>query len=131
MSEIELFSKLAMSGAAVGMAAFLWWHLTTLEREALEEEFFKTGVSVMLERGFQPDTIVVEAGQRVRLNFTRREISDWGDLTIPAFGQSDSHCRIHTIQTRRIRAYLRIKPLKRQTDRRAEVTTGAAIRMAF
>lgn len=41
-----------------------------------------------MKGGYQPASIVVKAGQPVRLNFTRREASLCGEeVVIPAFGK--------------------------------------------
>ena len=90
MTEIEIFSYVAMVVSAVGITILLWWHVKRSEREALEEQSITPEVqeaNVVLECGFHPDTIVVKVRQRVRLNFTRREKADCGDLMIPAFGR--------------------------------------------
>ncbi len=45
-------------------------------------------VDVTVKGGYQPASIVVKAGQKVRLNFTRREASTCGEeVVIPAFGK--------------------------------------------
>jgi plastocyanin domain-containing protein len=45
-------------------------------------------VDVTVKGGYQPASIVVKAGERVRLNFTRREASTCGEeVIIPGFGK--------------------------------------------
>ena len=90
MSEIEIFTHIAMTVSAVGITILLWRYVRRSEREVIEEKSatkLTHEASVILERGFRPDTIVVKVGQSVRLNFMRREAVDCGVLMIPAFGQ--------------------------------------------
>jgi plastocyanin domain-containing protein len=45
-------------------------------------------VDVVVKGGYQPAAIMVKAGRRVRLNFTRREASTCGEeIVIPDFGK--------------------------------------------
>ena len=90
MTEIQLFSYIAITISAIGITSLLWRAVKQLEREALQEQSARAQVHeerVVLEDGFHPDTVVVKVGQPLRLNFTRRETAECGDLMMPDFSQ--------------------------------------------
>jgi len=94
MSEIEIFTTVAIFISAIGITLFFFWQYRRVEREVLEEKSLASEVqeaNVIVERGFQPASIVVKVGRPVRLSFTRRETSACGEeVIIPAFDE-----RIH------------------------------------
>ncbi len=91
ISEIEIFTTVAILISAIGIVLVFLWQYRRLRREVLEEESLGSDVqeaNVLVESGFQPAYVVVKAGRPVRLNFTRRETSACGEeIIIPAFDQ--------------------------------------------
>ena len=75
-----------------GLAIIAWivWYFWLWRGESFAAQT-KNGiqtVDVVVKGGYQPAAIMVKAGQRVRLNFTRREASTCGEeIVIPDFGK--------------------------------------------
>lgn len=76
-----------------GLAVITWivWYFWLWRGESVAAQTAAGGVQeidVTVRGGYQPASIVVKAGQPVRLNFTRREASTCGEeVIIPAFGK--------------------------------------------
>jgi plastocyanin domain-containing protein len=75
-----------------GLAIIAWivWYFWLWRGESFAAQT-KNGiqtVDVVVKGGYQPAAIMVKAGQRVRLNFTRREASTCSEeVVIPDFGK--------------------------------------------
>jgi plastocyanin domain-containing protein len=75
-----------------GLAIIAWivWYFLLWRGESFAAQT-KNGiqtVDVVVKGGYQPAAIMVKAGQRVRLNFTRREASTCSEeVVIPDFGK--------------------------------------------
>lgn len=78
---------------AVGLAAVAWivWYFWLWKGETVAAPVKGAGVQeidITVKGGYQPASIMVKAGQPVRLNFTRREASTCGEeIVIPSFGK--------------------------------------------
>lgn len=76
-----------------GLAAIAWvvWYFWMYRRESVAASVKEGGmqeVDVTVRGGYEPAQIVVQAGQPVRLNFTRREASTCGEeVVMPGFGK--------------------------------------------
>ncbi len=76
-----------------GLVAIAWivWYFWLWRGESVAAQTTAGGaqeIDVTVKGGYQPASIVVKAGQPVRLNFTRREASTCGEeVIIPAFGK--------------------------------------------
>jgi plastocyanin domain-containing protein len=75
-----------------GLALIAWivWYFWLWRGESVTAQTTNgiQTVDVVVKGGYQPTAIMVKAGQRVRLNFTRREISTCGEeVVIPDFGK--------------------------------------------
>ena len=76
-----------------GIAAITWivWYFWLWRGETVTAEVKEQGIQeidVTVKGGYQPASIEVRAGQRVRLNFTRRESSLCGEeVVLPGFGK--------------------------------------------
>ncbi|HYP29878.1 MAG TPA: cupredoxin domain-containing protein [Blastocatellia bacterium] len=76
-----------------GLAAIAWviWYFWAWRGESVSARTSAGGVQeidVTVKGGYQPSTIVARAGERLRLNFTRREASLCGEeVVIPDFGK--------------------------------------------
>lgn len=76
-----------------GLAAIAWviWYFWMWKSESVAAQTSASGVQeidVTVKGGYQPSTIVARAGERLRLNFTRREASLCGEeVVIPDFGK--------------------------------------------
>jgi plastocyanin domain-containing protein len=77
--------------AGLSIIAWIVWYFWLWKGEAVSARTQETGVQeidVTVKGGYQPASIIVRAGQPVRLNFTRREASTCGEeIVIPAFGK--------------------------------------------
>ena len=80
----------ALGAGAIGFV--LWYFLFSRTKAAVAAAVVKEGVQevhVVVKGGYTPDTIVVQAGQPVRLLFYRDETADCSEqLVIEAFGVS-------------------------------------------
>jgi plastocyanin domain-containing protein len=77
----------------IGLAAVAWivWYFWLWKGETVSARAGEKGVQeidVTVKGGYQPASIMVKAGQRVRLNFTRREATTCGEeIVLPEFGK--------------------------------------------
>jgi plastocyanin domain-containing protein len=77
----------------IGLAVIAWivwyfwlWKGATVQAQTKEKGMQEIDVTV--KGGYQPASIMVKAGQPVRLNFTRREASTCGEeVLLPGFGK--------------------------------------------
>ncbi len=76
----------------LGLTFILWiiWYFWLWKGESVEAKATQTGiqeVDITVQGGYRPAEIVVKVGQRVRLNFTRRESSACSEeIVFPDFG---------------------------------------------
>lgn len=71
----------------LGLAVVGWivWYFWLWKRESVKAETSEGGmqeVDVTVKGGYQPASIIVKAGEPVRLNFTRREASTCGEEVV-------------------------------------------------
>lgn len=77
----------------VGLGVIVWivWYFWFWKGESVAARAGAGGVQevdVTVKGGYQPASIVVEAGRPVRLNFTRRESTPCGEeVVLPEFGR--------------------------------------------
>jgi plastocyanin domain-containing protein len=77
----------------IGLAVIAWIirYFWLYEREGIMAQTGAGGVQeidVTVKGGYQPATILAHSGQRLRLNFTRREASLCGEeVVFPSFGK--------------------------------------------
>lgn len=77
----------------IGFAVIAWivWYFWLWKSESVAARTGAGGVQeidVTVKGGYQPATITARAGERLRLNFTRREASLCGEeVVIPDFGK--------------------------------------------
>lgn len=78
-----------LSGFAI--IAWIVWYFWLWRGESVSAQTGAGGVQeidVTVKGGYQPATILAKAGERLRLNFTRREASMCGEeVVIPEFGK--------------------------------------------
>ena len=82
-------AQLAVTGAgAAAIAWVLWYFLFSRSPAAAQASAGEVQeVHVTVKGGYTPDTIVVQAGKPVRLEFYRDETADCSErLVVPAFG---------------------------------------------
>ena len=76
-----------------GLSFIAWiiWYFWMWKGESVSARMSASGVQeidVTVKGGYQPSTIIARAGERLRLNFTRREASLCGEeVVIPDFGK--------------------------------------------
>lgn len=87
MSTTEIIAVVIGLGVIVWIVWYFWlWKGETVTAKVKERGAQEVDVTV--KGGYQPASIMVKAGQPVRLNFTRREASTCGEeVVIPAFGK--------------------------------------------
>lgn len=77
--------------AGLSVIAWVIWYFWLWKRETVEAQTSGNGmqeIDVTVKGGYQPASIMVRAGQPVRLNFTRREASTCGEeVLLPSFGK--------------------------------------------
>jgi len=106
-----------------GLAVIAWivWYFWLWRGESVAAQTASGGVQevdVTVKGGYQPASIIVKAGQLVRLNFTRREASTCGEeVIIPAFGK-----RAHLPENRTV--MVEVKP---ETPGEYEFTCGMSM----
>jgi plastocyanin domain-containing protein len=106
-----------------GLAIIAWivWYFWLWRGESVAAQTAAGGVQeidVTVKGGYQPASIVVKAGQPVRLNFTRREASTCGEeVIIPAFGK-----RAHLPENQTVK--VEVKP---ETPGEYEFTCGMSM----
>jgi plastocyanin domain-containing protein len=74
-----------------GVIGWIVWYFWLWKGEAVAAQAGAGGIQIVdvtVKGGYQPASIVVEAGRPVRLNFTRREASLCGEeVVLPEFGR--------------------------------------------
>ena len=76
-----------------GLAIIVWvvWYFWLWKGETVNAKVKEKGVQevdVTVKGGYQPASILVRAGQPVKLNFTRRKASTCGEeVVLPGFGK--------------------------------------------
>ena len=75
----------------LGVIAWIIWYFWLWKGEGVSTQAGVGGVQeieVIVKGGYQPAMILAKAGQRLRLNFTRREASMCGEeVILPQFGK--------------------------------------------
>ncbi len=84
-------AQIVVTLVGLGIIGWIVWYFWLWKGESVEAQTKEGGVQeveVTVKGGYQPASIVVKAGERVRLNFTRREASTCGEeVIIPGFGK--------------------------------------------
>ena len=84
-------TNMIISIAGLGVIAWIIWYFWLWKGETVPAQTKEKGVqeiNVTVKGGYQPASIMVMAGQPVRLNFTRREASTCGEeVVLPDFGK--------------------------------------------
>lgn len=90
--EQPLWSKVLVTGGGVGLIGLeIWWFLLSQSKPGSAKYSAKGGdgvqeVTVTVDGGYDPNTVVVEAGQPVRLNFHRTDgSSSLNEVRFPDF----------------------------------------------
>lgn len=77
--------------AGVAVIGWVIWYFWLWKGETVQAQTKEKGlqeIDVTVKGGYQPASIMVKAGQPVRLNFTRREASTCGEeVVLPGFGK--------------------------------------------
>jgi plastocyanin domain-containing protein len=83
--------QILVTVAGLSVIGWIVWYFWLWKGEAVTAAVHASGrqeVDVTVKGGYQPAAIQVQAGQPVRLNFTRREASTCGEEVIfPSFGK--------------------------------------------
>jgi plastocyanin domain-containing protein len=83
--------QILVTVAGLSVIGWIVWYFWLWKGEAVTAAVHASGrqeVDVTVKGGYQPAAIQVQAGQPVRLNFTRREASTCGEeLIFPSFGK--------------------------------------------
>jgi plastocyanin domain-containing protein len=84
-------AQILVTVAGLSVIGWIVWYFWLWKGEAVTAAVTAHGrqeVDVTVKGGYQPAAIVVQAGQPVRLNFTRREASTCGEeVILPSFGK--------------------------------------------
>jgi plastocyanin domain-containing protein len=84
-------TQLIVTLVGLGVIAWIVWYFWLWKGETVSAQAGAGGVQIIdvtVKGGYQPASIVVEAGRPVRLNFTRREASLCGEeVVLPEFGR--------------------------------------------
>jgi plastocyanin domain-containing protein len=84
-------TQLIVTLVGLGVIAWIVWYFWLWKGETVSAQAGAGGVQIIdvtVKGGYQPASIVVEAGRPVRLNFTRREASLCGEeVVLPDFGR--------------------------------------------
>ena len=84
-------TQLVVTLVGFGIIGWIVWYFWLWRRESVAAAEGAGGlqvVDVTVKGGYQPASIVVEAGRPLRLNFTRREASLCGEeVVLPDFGR--------------------------------------------
>ncbi|HEX8473070.1 MAG TPA: cupredoxin domain-containing protein [Pyrinomonadaceae bacterium] len=84
-------TEIVVTVAGLAIIAWIVWYFWLWKGETVTAEVRERGmqeIDVTVKGGYQPASIVVKAGQPVRLNFTRREASMCGEeVVLPGFGK--------------------------------------------
>jgi plastocyanin domain-containing protein len=84
-------TKIIVTIAGLALIAWIIRYFWLWKGETVKAQVRGQGIQeidVTVKGGYQPASIVVKAGQPVRLNFTRREASTCGEeVVLPSFGK--------------------------------------------
>lgn len=84
-------TNIIVTVAGLALIGWIVWYFWLWKGETVKAETKEQGaqeVEVTVKGGYQPASILVKAGQPVRLNFTRREASTCGEeVVLPSFGK--------------------------------------------
>lgn len=83
-------AEIIVTIAGVAIIAWIVWYFWLWRGESVtvQTRDGRQVIDVIVKGGYQPATIMVKAGQPVRLNFTRREASTCGEeVVLPQFGK--------------------------------------------
>lgn len=84
-------TNIIVTVAGLTIIAWIVWYFWLWQGETVKAQAGERGmqeIDVTVKGGYQPASIVVRAGQPVRLNFTRREASTCGEeVVLPGFGK--------------------------------------------
>ena len=84
-------AQIIVNAAGLAVIAWIAWYFWLWKKEEVAAPSGKGSpqeVHVTVKGGYQPASIVVKAGEPVRLHFTRREASTCGEeLLIPGLGK--------------------------------------------
>jgi plastocyanin domain-containing protein len=84
-------TQIIVTAAGLAIIAWIVWYFWLWKGETVSAQIKEEGmqeIDITVKGGYQPASIMVKAGQPVRLNFTRREASTCGEeVVIPSFGQ--------------------------------------------
>ena len=84
-------TEIIVTLSGFGIIAWIVWYFWLWRGESVLAQTGAGGVQeidVTVKGGYQPATILAKAGERLRLNFTRREASMCGEeVVIPEFGK--------------------------------------------
>jgi plastocyanin domain-containing protein len=84
-------TQLVVTLIGLGVIGWIVWYFWLWKGEAVTAQAGAGGIQIVdvtVKGGYQPASIVVEAGRPVRLNFTRREASLCGEeVVLPEFGR--------------------------------------------
>jgi len=83
--------EVLVTGVGLALIAWIVWYFWLWQGAAVAAQTGATGVmeiAVTVQGGYQPATIVTQAGQLLRLHFTRRETTTCGEeVVLPEFGK--------------------------------------------
>ncbi len=84
-------TQIIVTLVGLGMIGWIVWYFWLWKGESVSAQTGAGGVQeidVIVKGGYQPATILAKAGERLRLNFTRREASMCGEeVVLPDFGK--------------------------------------------
>jgi len=84
-------TQLIVTIVGFGLVGWIVWYFWLWKGEAVAASIGAGGaqvVDVTVKGGYQPSSIIVKAGQPLRLNFTRRESTPCGEeVVLPEFGK--------------------------------------------
>lgn len=84
-------TQIIVTLVGLGVIGWIVWYFWLWQGESVAAETGAGGVQVVevtVKGGYQPASIVAEAGRPLRLNFTRRETTPCGEeVVLPEFGR--------------------------------------------
>ena len=84
-------TQIVVTLVGFGVIGWIVWYFWLWKGETVAARASAGGVQVVdvtVKGGYQPASIVAEAGRKLRLNFTRREATPCGEeVVLPEFGQ--------------------------------------------
>ena len=84
-------TQIIVTLVGVGLIGWIVWYFWLWKGEAVAAQAGAGGIQIIdvtVKGGYQPASIVAEAGRPLRLNFTRREASLCGEeVVLPEFGK--------------------------------------------